>query len=417
VALDRGVTRRMVEVQMPLRSIRLVLFATAALLLTPSAASAAWTVSPTPNVAGADTYLSAVDCSSANSCMAVGYAVFQASGSEPSRETTVAERWNGTSWQMVPTPGPPNATTPISLAGVSCPRPDVCFAVGSTGGGTSSTPLIELWNGTSWSHQPSPGVGHGALHAVSCSGLRACTAVGVAVRPGGVEEQTLAERWDGTRWRVQSTPVVAGSVFSGLFGVSCPLKRTCTAVGGSTAAASPFSSSPLVERWDGRINAWGLQAAPKPAGAEDAGFSGVSCPHGPVCFAVGRSVRTIPFVGTPNLTLAERRVGSSWSVMPTPNQTPPPQVIVNSELVGVSCPGRRACHAVGDGYGVDPSGTAAFRAIAEGFDGASWQLESTPSNDGDTRLTGVSCPSRVFCMAVGGTGESPVRTLAAKWTP
>jgi len=199
-----------------------------------------------------------------------------------------------------------------------------------------------------------------------------------------------------------------------LFGVSCPLKRTCTAVGGSTAAASPFSSSPLVERWDGRINAWGLEAAPKPAGATDAGFAGVSCPHGPVCFAVGHSVRTIPFVGTPNLTLAERRVGSSWSVMPTPNQTPPPQGQANSELEGVSCAGRRACHAVGDAYGVDPSG---FRAIAERSDGANWQLESTPSNDGDTRLTGVSCPSRVFCMAVGGTGESPVRTLAAKWTP
>jgi hypothetical protein len=407
---------------MSLRPVRLVLIATAALLLTPSAASAAWTVSPTPNVAGADTYLSAVDCSSAKSCMAVGYALFQANGSEPFRETTVAERWNGRSWQMVPTPDTPSATTPTSLNGVSCPRPNVCFAVGLTSrlggpGGDGRIPVIERWDGTSWSHQPSPDVGNGALDAVSCSGLRACTAVGGTFRPGGFDEHTLAERWDGTGWRVQSTPVVSGSGFSSFFGVSCPLKRTCTAVGDSTAAASPFPSSPLVERWDGRINAWGLQAAPKPAGADDAGFSGVSCPHGPVCFAVGSSVRNIPFVGTRTLTLAERRAGSSWSIMPSPNQTPPPQAQVNSELVGVSCPGRRACHAVGDGYGVDPSGAAAFRPIAEGFDGASWQLESTPSTSGDTRLTGVSCPSRFFCMAVGGTDDLPVRTLAAKWTP
>jgi hypothetical protein len=44
--------------------------------------------------------------------MAVGYALFQANGSEPFREATVAERWNGRSWQMVPTPDTPSATTP-----------------------------------------------------------------------------------------------------------------------------------------------------------------------------------------------------------------------------------------------------------------------------------------------------------------
>ena len=407
---------------MSLRSVHLVLFATAALLLAPSAASAAWTVSPTPNVAGADTYLSGVDCSSANSCMAVGYAIFQGGGGDPPRLTTVAERWDGTSWQIVPTPDPPSATG-ITLSGVSCPRPNVCFAVGGSAAGSSApdtrAPLIERGNGTSWSHQPSPDVGNGGLSAVSCSGVQDCTAVGGTFRPGGTDEQPLAERWDGTGWRVQSTPVVPGSVFSGLRGVSCPLKRTCTAVGAQAAPAAPFSS-PLVERWDGRINAWGLEAAPKPAGAGGAALSGVSCPHGPVCFAVGGSARDIPFFGTQRLTLAERRVGSSWSVMPTPNQTPPPQGLVNSELGGVSCPGRRACHAVGDAFGVDPSG---FRAIAERFDGASWQLESTPSTGrSDSPLSGVSCPSRHFCMAVGSTGDFstgdfPVATLASKWTP
>jgi hypothetical protein len=405
---------------MSFRSARLVLLATAASLLAPSVASAAWTVTPTPNVAGADTYLSGVDCSSAHSCMAVGYAIFQGSGGEPPRLLTVAERWNGTSWQMVPTPDTPSATG-ITLSGVSCPRPNVCFAVGGSASVSSSpdtrAPQIERWDGASWSHQPTPDVGNGGLSAVSCSGPRDCTAVGGTFRPGGTDEQPLAERWDGTGWRVQSTPVVPGSVFTELRGVACPLRRTCTAVGFSVTGNK---ASPLVERWDRRINAWGLEAAPKPAGATDAGFAGVSCPHGPVCFAVGDSVRPpIPFVGTPRLTLAERRVDSSWSVMPTPNQTPPPQAQSNSELEGVSCPGRRACHAVGDAYGVDPSG---FRAIAEGFDGASWQLESTPSTGkSDSPLTGVSCPGRLFCMAVGSTGDfsmgGPAFTLAEQWKP
>ena len=103
--------------------------------------------------------------------------------------------------------------------------------------------------------------------------------------------------------------------------------------------------------------------------------------------------------------------------MPTPNPTPPQGRQVDAELLGVSCPGRRACDAVGVGFGVDGSS----RAIAERFDGASWQLESIPKTAGGlSPLTGVSCPSRFFCMAVGHIfGGLPFTgaTLAARWTP
>ena len=235
--------------------------------------------------------------------------------------TTVAEHWDGTSWQIVPTPNPPGATF-SSLNGVSCPRPSICFAVGDYGTDPNSPvarPLIELWDGTSWSIQPAEDVGNGALGAVSCSGPLACTAVGgLRASPFGGE---LAMRWDGTRWIVQNAPNAEDPTTEWqLTDVSCPLKRTCTVVGWSIPldGSGLSSSSPLVQRWFGRINAWGLQAAPKPAGAETAGLSGVSCPDGPTCFAVGWfGIPSIPSIGIG--TLAERRVGSSWSVMPTPN--------------------------------------------------------------------------------------------------
>ena len=58
-----------------------------------------------------------------------------------------------------------------------------------------------------------------------------------------------------------------------------------------------------------------------PEGAEFFGVGGVSCPDGRVCFAVGSfSTPTIGFA-----TLVERRVGSRWSVMPTPNRRHPAQ--------------------------------------------------------------------------------------------
>ena len=105
--------------------------------------------------------------------------------------------------------------------------------------------------------------------------------------------------------------------------------------------------------------------------------------------------------------MAERRVGSNWSVLPTPPGGGPQQ----SHLLGVSCPVRRDCRATG-------SSLNTIGPIAEHFDGTTWQLESIPAPDLPFPfLAGVSCPNRLFCMAVGGYN---IRffggTLAAKWT-
>ncbi len=399
---------------MSLRPFRLVWLATAALALAPSAASAAWTVPPTPNVEEAiDSSLQAVDCTSANSCMAVGS--FLTGGGGPPSPRPLAAHWDGTSWQIVPTPDLPGVAG--RLSGVSCPLPRFCFAVGTInpvslpGPPPTPAPVIEVWNGTRWSIQSTPAI-PGELDAVSCSGLLACTAVG-ARRLGPFppfNTDTLALRWEpaalGPNWHVQPTPNAAGSDFDRLTAVSCPLKRTCTAVGQSDAGGV---TSPLVTRWFGRVNAWGLQSAPKPQGAESASLNGVSCPVAPVCVAVGSSRAPL---GS-NTVLAERRIGANWSVLPTPPLPPPSPGVSRSVLEAVSCPTLALCRAIGDS-------TSAPGAvpIAERFDGTSWQYESIPRPGPDPSLADVSCPSRFFCMAVGR--YNPIlsgRTLSAKWTP
>ena len=198
---------------------------------------------------------------------------------------------------------------------------------------------------------------------------------------------------------MQSTPNVTGSDTSDLSGVSCPLRRTCTAVGQSVTGQV---ASPLVERWFGRVNSWGLQATPEPDGAQGVGLRDVSCPNDRVCVVVGASYTQ----QGQSSVMAARRFGlGSWSVFPLTTLPGPA-----SFLSGVDCSARHFCQATGNwGSG----------AIAERFDGVSWQAEGIPTNGLPSPfLADVSCPSRFFCMAVGDTASGPIGdTLAAKWTP
>jgi hypothetical protein len=371
-----------------LRPFLLVCLATAALLIAPSAASAAWTELPTPGQPGVfQSHLQAVDCKSANSCIAVGG--WSSGPPIGGQGGALAERWEGTSWQILPAPAGEGARMDVS-----CPWPTFCFAVGSTATGV----LIEVWNGTRWSVQPTPTIPNGALNAVSCSGLVACTAVGTNGTGGA-----LALRWEGAGWHVQPTPDAPGADAVGLNDVSCPLKRTCTAVGwSSTGPPGVQVRSPFVTRWYGRVNAWGLQSAPKPDGADSAWLDGVSCPVAPVCVAVGRSAVNL---GT-STAMAVRRIGHTWSLLPTPPEA--------GDLVAVSCPTSALCRAIG-------TATDDFTQIAERFDGMNWQLEPIPlavSGGPRPSLTSVSCPSRFFCMTVGNASfRSTGRPLSAKWTP
>ena len=355
--------------------------------------------------------------------MAVGNATFTPAF-RVFRSTTVAQRWDGTSWQIVPSPNPPEASS-SSLHGISCPRRNVCFAVGSWstpppnlpppyGPPGIGRPLIERWDGTSWSIQPSPDVAHGNLDAVSCSGLRACTAVGSV---SGAPITTLAERWDGTGWHVQSTPNPTGSESRQLSSVSCPLKRTCTAVGTATTFnASGGHSSPLVERWFGRVNAWGLEAAPKPGGF-DSGFSGVSCPDGRVCFAAGASFEQ---PGHCDLRRAPHRLELVDHAHPESGAVPGSErpgiqrTTLQRQLPGTAVVSRR-------GHRVDPVGRRSVRHVRRALRRS--ELAARIDSDGRrlqvSDLSGVSCPSRLFCMAVGtvlGSSGAPA-TLSAKWTP
>jgi hypothetical protein len=78
------------------------------------------------------------------------------------------------------------------------------WAVGLSGRGTIAVPLIEHWDGTTWTLVQSPevtGMGSGAvLNAVTAVGPNDVWAV------GGAQGDALVEHWDGTEWSVVAAP-------------------------------------------------------------------------------------------------------------------------------------------------------------------------------------------------------------------
>lgn len=244
-----------------------------------------WAIQPTPNPpipsSSPVTPLAAVSCASADVCAAVGaYDNFM---------QTFAEGWNGSSWSIQPTANPPSRTpfgTPVrALAGVSCPALTSCTAVGSYDSGKYSAALAEDWDGHTWSIQSTPGPAGATniqLKALSCASPGACTAVGNYESLAGTF-MSLIERWDGSNWSIQPSPTPSGGRYVNLVSVSCASTTACTAVGN-------YGLDPLIETWDGTT--WSIQ--PAPSGAAGSTLAGVSCSSPTACIAVGTNAAQAP---------------------------------------------------------------------------------------------------------------------------
>jgi hypothetical protein len=243
--------------------------------------------------------LNSVSCVSASFCEAVG-----TGGAGPN-----AEMWNGTSWTLQARPGFDVTPQAVSCAtvdfcvsvngdgqvntwdgtawsagmsvpgfapftSVSCVSASFCEAVGAGPTGEDAA----MWNGSTWTPQPTAGGPSEVLNAVSCSAANSCEVVGSA------GFGTLAEAWDGSAWTLQSTPNPSGFQFNFLDGVSCTSADSCTAVGQSQTNGQVFSST-LGEVWNG--TAWTLRSTPNRPSAGRNLLSGVSCGASQMCTAVG----------------------------------------------------------------------------------------------------------------------------------
>ncbi len=195
------------------------------------------------------------------------------------------------------------------------------------------------------------------------------------------------ERWDGVAWTVEAT---VGSTDDFLAAVSCASRVACTAVG-----QTGFGQS-IVEAWDG--TSWTSQPASDAPGAHSTNLAGVACTDNLRCTAVGFALYDSGD-GT-YLTFVEQSNPSGWNIQSSFN----PLGATSHALTAVSCATPRACTAVGEFF--DATGKQV--ALAEHWDGRTWQLQSVtaPSGALASNFSGVSCTTANDCTAVGSFTDS-----------
>jgi len=370
-----------------------------------------WKLVTSPNPGSANNGLQAIAADAANDAWAVG-----SSSDSPysgQNQKTLIEHWNGFAWSVVKGR---NAELPNSgLSGVVALSPDNVWVVGDTspGNSNSSQPLIEHWNGNTWTIVNSPAPASSSLYSIAAVSANDIWAVGGhGVSSSGVTVQrTLIEHWDGRSWKVVQSPNVAnvGSGFTFLAGIAAVSASDVWAVGFSSSAAVQNNQTALIEHWNG--TAWTIVQG---ANAGIAGFLyGIAAVSPDNIWAVGSLTTSAGGAGTQQ-ALIEHWNGASWSVVGSPGSA-----IEGGILDAVAARSASDIWAVGSTVSSQP------QTLIEHWDGHSWKTVSSPNvgtNGPDAptinnNLSGIAAvPSSHVIWAVGDAENNNV-TASPPATP
>ena len=187
---------------------------------------------------------------------------------------------------------------------------------------------------------------------------------------------------------------------AGFQAVSCWSKVSCVAVGFSSPDDLASLMYPLAE--SGHGSRWSIVSAGRVG--PWSGLFGVSCMKSGRCLAVGYSGKpgSVPVTTPIARTLIESsRTGGPWSVVRSPSPG------TDSRLTGVSCLTTNWCVAVGQ---------AGSSVLIEQWQGSRWVVVSGVKQPGT--LQAVSCTSSRDCVAVGSTGPETLfeRFTGATWS-
>jgi len=186
-------------------------------------------------------------------------------------------------------------------------------------------------------------------------------------------------------WRLVSSPDQPHAQADILNGVSCSAAADCMAVGWYGIGSLSADSGLLLERWNG--SRW--SRLPAPSIGEPPALEQVSCSSKSFCIAVGYLI-----AGSDDLPLATIWNGHAWSQLDFPVAAG----VVEGQLTGVDCFSGTDCVAVGWTY----DGAVDTPVLAR-FNGVTWTMGTTRDGSAiyDSKLVGISCATRTWCVAVG----------------
>lgn len=362
--------------------------------------------------------LNGVSCASATACTAVG-------SSQGSGGTTrpLVERWNGTSWAIQSAPNP-GGTSGSRLLAVSCPSTSSCMTVGFNHEVEEETTLAERWNGTEWQVLSTLELGGvqptNRLEAVSCNSPSACTAVGGHLAKFGTEFHfgPLAERWNGSAWSLQTVPEPAASEEASLSGVSCASANSCTAVGNyRRIAGSDRYAEILGERWNG--TSWSvleMLGLPQPPGWwHESWLFAASCPQAEACTAVGAGLSAPTGSLSPYRGLAEQETAALLAAFSSAPGTPIATQPIQFESTSSSA-GGHAIESYEWDFGDGSQGSGASTSHAYAHAGDYTVALTVTDEEGDSAETSrpihvaPAPPNADF--QVSAAGQAGTRTLA-----
>jgi hypothetical protein len=165
-----------------------------------------WTYSAGASLGGRQAWLTSVAALASDDVWAVGY--FEADRRSPS--APLIEHWNGRSWSLQPTHALTrvNGALPQTLTSVVALASDDVWVLGHGNQLSGAVDVYLHWNGTSWKLLPgpdiSPRLGSAAMQAIGTDRRGGLWAVGgwVGIGEAGVPRGGIAERWNGRQWQV-----------------------------------------------------------------------------------------------------------------------------------------------------------------------------------------------------------------------
>lgn len=275
---------------------------------------------------------------------------------------------------------------------ISVLSPCSAWAVGENGG-----PLIEYWDGTTWTHQTSASPGPNAwLSSVVAISPTNAWAVGTYV-PSSYAG--WVEHWNGVSWQLVSTPTLLNASF---FEDVTAASAGKVWLVGSVSNGSAFVN--LIEHWNG--SSWSIDTNPRPGTTSF--FRDVDTVSSKNVWAVGSYSDN----GSLYHTLIEHWNGSKWSKVTSPNGL---GSSFSNFLEGVSM------HSATDGWAVGnyDNINGKQQTLTEHWNGSGWKIVKAPDPGGDLQqnsLMDVADLSASNAWAVGSySNGSDTKPLVLKW--